>query len=54
MGEGDQACDAVQRGGLPAARRPEQGDELARPDSQVEVDQGIATAKAPTHTVQLQ
>ena len=54
MGERDQARDAVQRGGLPAARRPEQGDELPRSDCQVEVLQRIAVAEAATDAVKLQ
>src|SRR5690606_33428899 len=52
--EGQQAGEAVERGGLPAARRPEQGDELARPDRQVEVHQRVAPTEAPTHAAELE
>src|SRR5664279_4897225 len=54
VGERQQACDAVQCGGLSAARGSEQGDELARPDCQVEVLQRTTTAEAATDAVKLQ
>jgi hypothetical protein len=54
VGQGEQPREAVQRGGLPAARRSEQGDELARPDRQVEVDQGVPTAEPAPDVFQLE
>src|SRR5690606_1169019 len=53
-GEREQAGQAVQRGRLAAPRRPEQGDELARADGEVEVGERVLAREPPTHAVEPQ
>src|SRR5690606_36456658 len=54
VGEREQAREAVERRGLAAARRPEQGDELARPDRQVEVGQRLSSPETASDSPQLE
>src|SRR5206468_3419686 len=48
-----QAGEDAQRGGLAAARRPEQGDEFARPDRKVQVVQGVDRAERAAQPVEV-
>src|SRR5690606_34229501 len=52
--ERQQAGEAVQRRRLAAARRAQQGDELARADGQVEAGEGVHAAEAPADAPQLE
>ncbi len=54
VAEREQPGEAVQRGGLPAAGRPEQRDELAAPDLQVEPGQRVRAGEPAGHPVQAQ
>ena len=51
-GDGKKTRDAVQRRRLSAARRSEQGDELAAPDGQGNVAQGVERPEIAAHTIE--
>nr|WP_206080160.1 hypothetical protein [Propioniciclava coleopterorum] len=54
VGERQQPRQAVERGGLAAPGRPEQGDELARPNGQVQAAQRRQAGEAASHVVQFE